>query len=106
VFLRRSEDEDLVGASVGEVVALYVRAAAWGGGGGRALLEAARSEFTLAGYEYATLWVLATNAAARTFYERCGWEADGATKIHDWEAFTAEDVRYRAALDRGSHPGG
>jgi GNAT superfamily N-acetyltransferase len=101
VFVRRSEDEDLGGGPVGEVVALYVRASAWGGGGGRALLEAARSEFTRAGYEYATLWVLGTNDRARRFYERCGWEADGATKLHDWVAFTAEDVRYRAKLDAG-----
>lgn len=102
VFLRPSEDDDVGVEPVGEVAALYLRASAWGGGGGRALLTAARAEFYGAGLAQATLWVLGTNVRARHFYERCGWEADGVEKIHDWVTFTARDVRYRIALDESA----
>ncbi len=101
VHLRPSRDDDVVvgveagRGEVGEVVTLYLRASAWGGGGGRALLDVALGEFRRAGFAWATLWVLATNDRARRFYERCGWETDGADKLHDWGAFTARDVRYR-----------
>jgi RimJ/RimL family protein N-acetyltransferase len=94
VHLRRSEDDDATD-EVGEVTALYLRAAAWGRGGGRALLAAALSEFAAAGRTRATLWVLGTNERARRFYERCGWVPDGAEKVHDWVSFVADDVRYR-----------
>jgi len=97
-LVRPSEDEDVGEGRVGEVAALYVRAAAWGRGGGRALLQAALTEFGAAGFDAATLWVLATNARARRFYERCGWAPDGAAKVHDWVSFTADDVRYRIAV--------
>jgi len=106
VHLRPSRDDDVVAGvgdgqgEVGEVVTLYLRASAWGGGGGRALLEGALDEFRRGGFAWATLWVLATNDRARRFYESCGWEADGAEKQHDWGAFTARDVRYRTSVAR------
>ncbi len=54
------------------------------------------------GFAYATLWVLGTNARARRFYERRGWRHDGASKLHDWEAFVATDLRYGVELDDGA----
>jgi hypothetical protein len=27
-----------------------------------------------------------------------GWDPDGASKLHDWKAFVATDVRYRLEL--------
>jgi len=104
VLVRPSEDDDVGEQPVGEVAALYLRASVWRRGGGRALLAAALDEFGRGGLTSATLWVLGTNDRARRFYERCGWEADGAWKIHDWVTFTARDVRYRIAV--GGDPGG
>ena len=97
VHLRPSEDDD-ASDDVGEVAALYVRAGAWGRGGGRALLSAATAELGRAGCTSVTLWVLGTNERARCFYERCGWVPDGGEKVHDWVTFVADDVRYR--MDR------
>lgn len=61
-----------------ELLALYVRAACWGGGVGRALLTAA-----LAGRP-AFLWVLSGNDRAITFYEARGFEADGVERTDEY----------------------
>ena len=60
-----------------ELMALYVRASAYGTGVGSALLEAA------IGSADAYLWVLDGNARAIAFYERQGFRFDGATKPED-----------------------
>lgn len=99
--LAPSGDEDACG-SVGEVQTLYVGPAAWRGGVGTALLEAASEVLVAAGFTTGTLWVLDVNDRARRFYERNGWRADGATKAHDWVAFVATDVRYRRPLTTAS----
>ena len=91
-------DEDLDRQSVGEVHTLYLDPSRWGRGEGKALLGAATDELRQAGFDRATLWVLGTNAQARRFYEHLGWRTDGATKVHDWVAFVALDVRYTRPL--------
>lgn len=58
-----------------ELMALYVRARAYGTGVGPALLAAA------VGDADAYLWVLDGNARATAFYEREGFVLDGATKV-------------------------
>ena len=91
----RDDDSD---PTVGEVQTLYVGPGVWRSGVGRALLERAGEELASAGFTTATLWVLDVNERARRFYERHGWQLDGASKVHDWVAFVATDVRYRRAL--------
>jgi GNAT superfamily N-acetyltransferase len=59
-----SRDEDEPGV-VGEVTAIYVLARAWGSGTGRALMAAAVSSLSDAGFDQARLWVLDTNTRAR-----------------------------------------
>ena len=59
-----------------ELMALYVRASAYGTGVGHALLEAA------IGTSDAYLWVLDGNTRAIGFYERQGFRFDGSVK-HD-----------------------
>lgn len=93
-----SRDDGADGSVVGEVRALYLDPSAWGQGAGATLLRAAVEELTVGGYETATLWVLETNARARRFYEKLGWRPDGTSKLHDWKAFVATDVRYRLDL--------
>jgi ribosomal protein S18 acetylase RimI-like enzyme len=63
-----------------ELNAIYLDQAAVGRGIGRALLAHAMADLRRRGYRAATLWVLASNARARRFYEAAGWRADGAAK--------------------------
>jgi GNAT superfamily N-acetyltransferase len=97
-----TRDEDADPERVGELYTIYLDPGAWGGGLGVALLEQAVAELAEGGFERASLWVLHSNARARRFYERHGWTTDGATKEHDWVAFTATDVRYVRALGVGA----
>lgn len=71
---RDSPDDDLPPL---ELMALYVRASAYGAGVGHALCEAA------VGDSPAYLWVLDGNVRAIRFYERQGFAFDGATKPDD-----------------------
>ena len=93
-----SRDGDVDVSSVGEVRALYLDPSEWGRGSCGVLLAAAVGEVSVGGYGTATLWVLGTNARARRFYEKLGWQPDGTSKLHDWKAFVATDVRYRIDL--------
>jgi len=93
-----NRDPDIEMEGVGEVMALYLDPGSWGRGAGRTLLAAAVDEIASAGNSLATLWVLDTNEPARRFYEHLGWRADGTSKLHDWTAFVATDVRYRLEL--------
>jgi GNAT superfamily N-acetyltransferase len=78
----------------GEVYAIYIEEAVAGIGLGAALLRHAVATLQGQGFERAILWVLATNARARRFYEREGWHADGAAKADDYRGFPLEEVRY------------
>jgi RimJ/RimL family protein N-acetyltransferase len=82
----------------GEVIALNVEPAHWGGGAGRLLLAAACEGLAALGYREAILWVLTENARARRFYERAGFVADGGIKTQSWLGATLEEMRYRAQL--------
>lgn len=68
-------------SGTGELWALYVDPDHWRSGAGRALDTTAVADLAGTGATRATLWVLSTNARARAFYERCGWEADGSTRV-------------------------
>ena len=92
-----TRDDDLP-ASTGEVTALYVAPGAWGLGGGRQLLDAAKASLKTAGFMAGALWVLETNLAARRFYERQGWAPDGARKTDDRGDLVLLEVRYTTAL--------
>lgn len=86
----------------GEVYALYADPAVWSTGVGRALLAHAEGHLAHR-YAQATLWVLEDNRRARRFYERCGWEPDGARKVEAlrWDV-RAPQLRYAASLRRPS----
>jgi ribosomal protein S18 acetylase RimI-like enzyme len=80
----------------GEVFAIYVDPPCQGLGAGRRLLEAAGRRLAGAGFAEASLWVLATNRAARGFYESQGWRADGAEQPWTYHGAGAglTEVRY------------
>jgi RimJ/RimL family protein N-acetyltransferase len=70
-----------------EVEQMYVDVCVRGGSVASTLLESAESAISSSGHSQAWLAVIADNARARRFYERCGWIDDGefvyAASTHD-----------------------
>ncbi|MGH9156873.1 MAG: GNAT family N-acetyltransferase, partial [Acidimicrobiales bacterium] len=85
-------------ASTGELTAIYLAPEYWGRGGGSLLMDVAMTNLRAAGFHRATLWVLASNVAARRFYESTGWAADGALKTDDRGTFELVELRYSLAI--------
>ncbi len=94
----RSRDDDAADGT-GEVYAIYLLREVQGTGVGAALMDAALAALAADGCARATLWVLATNDLARSFYERGGWRPDGTERIERVrdDAPVAE-LRYRRPL--------
>jgi GNAT superfamily N-acetyltransferase len=97
VHIAPTRDDDLP-PSTGEVTAIYITPSAWGLGGGRQLLDTAKASLKAAGVTSAALWVLEANLAARRFYERQGWQPDGARKVEDRGDFVLLEIRYTTTL--------
>ena len=96
VHLGRCRDHDQT-SGTGELYSIYVASNAWRSGIGRSLLQAGTAHLAKAGFETATLWVLAANEGARRFYERYGWWCDGTERsVHAG----VTEVRYRATFGR------
>lgn len=88
---------------LGELYAIYVDPGAWSTGAGRALIARAEEQLR-SEYEVATLWVLEDNPRARMFYERAGWEPDGARKAEERWGVRAPEVRYRKRFRSARSP--
>jgi len=88
------------GRASGEVFAIYVDPPCQGLGAGRRLLDAACRYLASAGFAEASLLVLATNRAARGFYESQGWRPDGNEQAwtHNGTGVGLTEVRYVANL--------
>ncbi|WP_454321074.1 N-acetyltransferase family protein [Streptomyces phaeoluteigriseus] len=81
-----------------ELYAIYVDPDRLGGGIGRALLAESVRRSTAAGHRRMYLWVVEGNTAARRFYERAGFHADGATEPFEVDGTKVPEVRYARAL--------
>jgi ribosomal protein S18 acetylase RimI-like enzyme len=81
----------------GELRSIFVHPDAWRSGVGSALLEHAMSELAGQGYRAATLWSFDDNDRANGFYERHGFERDGAEQRREFSAGALE-VRYRREI--------
>lgn len=100
----RSRDGDAQ-PTTGEIYAIYVLPDCWQRGLGRQLLDHAERDLGEVGCGEATLWVLAENRRARSFYEALGWRADGAAKSEQYGGREIAEVRYRRALESsGTEP--
>ncbi|EFM12411.1 GCN5-related N-acetyltransferase [Paenibacillus curdlanolyticus YK9] len=75
-----SKDADLADG-YGEIDALYLLPDSKGRGYGRLLLSWGMGRLAEQGCSAYVLWVLEENEAARRFYERMGFHADGASRI-------------------------
>jgi RimJ/RimL family protein N-acetyltransferase len=100
-----SRDEDPVGETTGEVMAIYVHPEHWGTGAGLALWSAGVRCLVEQGYRRLTLWVLAGNARAIRFYERAQWRPEAASRRTLVRGgVTLEEIRYEwlaIAHDKG-----
>jgi GNAT superfamily N-acetyltransferase len=75
-----ARDGDL-GAEAAELMAIYVDPPLWRRGIGSALLAEARERAAGDGFTEMALWTLKGNEPALAFYEKLGWQPDGATRF-------------------------
>jgi ribosomal protein S18 acetylase RimI-like enzyme len=94
-------DGDLT-PTAAEIVGMYVAPAHWREGIGTALLDATVERLRELEYEEAVLWVFKENRAARRFYNRHGFKADGSERFHP----LAEAQAIRMHRPVGHFPGG
>lgn len=92
--LRATRDDDLP-QDVGEISSFAVDPRHRRHGHGARLLRAARSEAPKLGWDGLVLWVVATNTAARAFYEANGFSPDGESRVDTRLGFAASLLRYR-----------
>jgi ribosomal protein S18 acetylase RimI-like enzyme len=90
--------DDDARAGDGELYAIYVDPGNWRRGVGGSLESACLGALRERGFAEVRLWVLEANAAARAFYERSGWAADGARDAHPFGEQGLPIVRYRRPL--------
>jgi ribosomal protein S18 acetylase RimI-like enzyme len=82
-----------------EIYSLHVQPQLRGGGIGTILFNEGLGSAHRAGASLLTLWVVATNAPARRFYEGKGMQPDGAAKNRELApGITLHEVRYSVAL--------
>ena len=94
-----SRDKDVNPDAVAEIAAVNVLPEHWRKGVGRSLCRSALTEAGRRGYHSVTLWVLASNVAARHFYERMGFRLDGATKADKAaDGSQLHEIRFRIEL--------
>jgi len=102
VSVEPAPEADLGPDRIAEVTSLHVSPNLHGQGLGRRLLAHAEAQLSAAGYEQALLWVLASNRAARDFYERHGWHVDGVALRREMGGLAGlplvDEVRYRRSL--------
>ncbi len=98
-----SPDADDDPAAIGHVFSFHVEPELAGRGVGRALMDEAVRRFDAAGRTAATLWVVADNHGSRGFYEKLGWQPDGAVRreplaLEGDDGVQVEVVRYRRSI--------
>ena len=101
-FVAAPGRESDLGPDVAELVAIYVDPDQWRSGAGTALMGAAAERLAGLPYSEVVLWTFAGNHRAIAFYERKGWRADGAEKIHGRSG--ARAVRYRRTAGDAGRP--
>jgi len=104
VYIGPSPDPDDDARRVGQILSIHVDPASTGRGVGRALMAEAIRILQGNGYRTASLWVVDTNARAKDFYGRLGWQPDGAhntqrLSIDGKTGDEVEIVRYRLATE-------
>jgi ribosomal protein S18 acetylase RimI-like enzyme len=94
--LEPSRDSDAQPGTA-EILSLNVDPSAWGSGAGQDLIDEALARLGAGGWTAVWLWVLDGNARAIRFYERNGFQLDGAVKVD--EALNCQDLRMCRKLE-------
>ena len=95
-----SRDEGVDQEKTGEIYAIYFTPQSWGSGSGTVLADAVLKTMCRMGFVDATLWVLRENQRAIRFYEKMGFEADGAEKVETWQnGMVLDEIRYCRSLE-------
>ena len=79
---------------IAELSSLYVEPREWHQGAGSNLVAAAVDHAASHGFKVVTLWVLSSNASARRFYGKMGFEPDGVEKQDKRLGFPIHELRY------------
>jgi ribosomal protein S18 acetylase RimI-like enzyme len=85
-----------------EVHAIYQLREVARTGVARRMMVRALDDVRAGGFRLAILWVLATNARARRFYERGGWRSDGRTRTNVLGRIEHSELRYHIDLANSS----
>jgi ribosomal protein S18 acetylase RimI-like enzyme len=93
-----SRDADSNPQIIAEIAAIYVHPDYWRRGAGRVLCHSALAAARRGYFTAVTLWVLASNIAARNFYQAMGFQLDDATKSEPMANYEIHEVRYRASI--------
>ena len=91
-------DEDLEPAGRAEIYTIYVDPETWRQRIGSALLSAVDDFWSPTDVRELVLWAFEANADGRAFYERMGWQLDGASQVDDFGTANPVEVRYRRSL--------
>lgn len=86
--------DDQAAPTTAELNAIYIAPGHWNSGCGNMLWDGVESILKAARFSQVTLWVLAGNQRGRRFYERHGFNADGATKLVPFSNATLAEMRY------------
>ena len=85
--------------AVDEVYCIYLLRSCWDRGLGRQLLATCLDHCRTRARSTVTLWVLEANSRARRFYEKAGFEPDGARRVADVFGAALPKVRYGMEFD-------
>jgi GNAT superfamily N-acetyltransferase len=91
-------DDDLDPTGRAEIYTIYVDPGSWRRGIGSALLGAIDEHWAGTDVRELVLWAFEANADGRAFYERMGWQLDGARQVDDFGTAHPVEVRYRRSL--------
>ena len=91
---RACRDEG-VAPGTGEVHSIYLAPESWSKGLGTQLLRSAVADLHGRQFDPIVLWVIEANVRGRRFYEREGWQLDGARQPIDFDGVLVDEIRYR-----------
>ena len=87
-----------VSSEQAEVYGIYVDPVDWGKGAGRELMAQGMLRLRAQGFNYASLWVMSGNSAARGFYDSMGFLANGAKRTSERYGCRFEELEYSSPL--------
>lgn len=91
-------DDDLRPDGRAEIYTVYVDPERWRHGAGSDLMRAIDDFWLPTEVHELTLWVFEENQLGRAFYERLGWQPDGARQVDDFGGVHPAEIRLRRRL--------